>query len=83
MNCNDIRLDEYIMGKLIQTDNAKKNFQGNLNPGEKHGSENLFSWKCSRMRRQAICEIREETIEQNGVTLKCFRKHLVKTLSRE
>jgi hypothetical protein len=42
-----------------------------------------FPWKCTRTRRQAICEVREESFLQNGVTLKHFRKYLVSTFARE
>ena len=36
-----------------------------------------FPWKCTRTRRQAICEVREQEFTKNGVTLKYFRKYLL------
>ena len=42
-----------------------------------------FPWKCTRTRRQAICEVREESFRKNGVTLKYFRKYLLSTFTRE
>lgn len=72
------------MGKLIRPDNTKNIVQKNMNKDdheqcltESTSSHNTFPWKCSRTRRQGICEIREEMFERNGMTLKCFRKHLI------
>jgi hypothetical protein len=36
-----------------------------------------FPWKCTRTRRQAICEVREKEFKKNGVTLKHFREYFL------
>ena len=50
---------------------------------ESRNSTPLFPWKCTRTRRQAICEEREERFSRNGVTLKQFRKNLVSSNARD